>query len=62
MIATNEEVLRKGTIEQQAKLLCDIFLTDGNITCDSCPAKESCRKGHTGFTDWLKKETWFNYY
>lgn len=59
MVTTAEEIFRKGTIEQQADLLCDIFLMNDALTCEECPAAKTCRPHHSGFIDWLKKERWF---
>ena len=59
MVTTAEEIFRKGTIEQQADLLCDIFLMNDALTCEECPAAQTCRPHHSGFIDWLKKERWF---
>lgn len=59
MVTTAEDIFRKGTIEQQADLLCDIFLMNDALTCAECPAAKTCRPHHSGFIDWLKKERWF---
>lgn len=62
---TRLELLRTGTEEQIAELLCDeheqgeIIARDRGVdldTCDSCPAQRTCRRGHNGFLDWLTKE------
>ncbi len=59
MVTTAEEIFRNGTIEQQADLLCDIFLMNDTLTCEECPAAKTCRPHHSGFIDWLQKERWF---
>ena len=59
MVTTAEKIFRNGTIEQQADLLCDIFLMNDTLTCKECPAAKTCHPYHSGFIDWLQKERWF---
>lgn len=62
---TRLDLLRTGTAEEIAELLCNetedgiIRANDRNVDvaiCETCPAWEFCRVGKNGFEEWLKKE------
>lgn len=48
---TNLEFIQSCTPEQLVKILCII-----NDDCNKCVARDLCREGHTGFSDWLKQD------
>lgn len=54
---TNREHLRQMTDEELAEFLCDLVPeSDEYDDCCMCPATKTCKRGHTGFIDWLKAE------
>lgn len=46
--------------EELADFLCTFMnnaCADNDLhPCDICPARETCRRGHNGFKDWLNEE------
>lgn len=57
---TNREKLQHMTDRELADFLCGIVedmvdKTDID-TCDICPVRNLCGKGHNGFIDWFNKE------
>lgn len=57
---TNRDNLNSMTNEELAELFCnaiDEFAGRADVhTCDYCPVRSLCKKGHNGFLAWLEKE------
>ena len=66
---TRLDILRTGTTEEIAELLCDLIqeyswlteeMAEGSIvfphSCRSCPANKTCKPKHHGFVEWLQEE------
>lgn len=55
---TRLKLMRKGTPEEIAEMLCesmeDTFKEEDY--CEFCQAKLHCREKHIGFIDWLQEE------
>lgn len=52
-----QDLFKYGTVEQIAEELCNaidnISREDEFNNCNICPASNTCRRGHTGFIDWV---------
>lgn len=58
----NGDRLRNMTDEQLASFFCDAVATIGEklgigYYCMFCPMEALCSPGHTGFLEWLNKES-----
>lgn len=49
------EVLKKGSENEIASVLCGAVLT--SVGCNSCPVSNKCRKDCNGMKEFLKDET-----
>lgn len=61
---TRFEYLKNASIEEMAEVLCNIsdntICAEKSGDCEACLANKYCKKGHTGFIDWLSKEVEFS--
>ncbi len=57
---TNRDKLQNMTDRELADFICytieDMVCKTSIDTCEICPVKNLCKKGHNGFIDWFNKE------